>query len=160
MSPPARSGTIWVHGSRDRAQPTPIDALTGGRQMTSQTVAALVADAKQQIQNLTVDDVTDELAADAVVLVDIREPDERAASGAIPGAIHAVRGMIEFYADPTSPYHRPEFDTERRIILYCASGGRSALATRSLHQLGYRNVAHLDGGLKAWTASGQPLEAA
>jgi len=128
--------------------------------MTSQTVAALVADAKQQIQNPTVDEVSSELAADSIVLVDIREPEERATTGAIPGAIHAERGMIEFYADPTSPYHRPEFDTERRIILYCASGGRSALATKSLQLLGYRRVAHLDGGLKTWAAAGQPLEAA
>lgn len=128
--------------------------------MTSQTVAALVADAKLQIQNLTVDEVAAELATGNVALIDIREPEERAASGAIPGSIHAARGMIEFYADPTSAYHRPEFDTERRIILYCASGGRSALATRSLQGLGYHRVAHLDGGLKAWAAAGQQVDAA
>jgi rhodanese-related sulfurtransferase len=66
--------------------------------------------------------------------------------------------MLEFWADPTSPYHREEFDPARRIILYCASGGRSALATATLRQLGYQNVAHLDGGLKAWKEQERPVE--
>ena len=66
--------------------------------------------------------------------------------------------MLEFYADPTSPYHRLEFDPARRTILYCASGGRSALAARTLRDLGYADVAHLDGGLKAWIAAGLPTE--
>jgi rhodanese-related sulfurtransferase len=65
--------------------------------------------------------------------------------------------MLEFYADPTSPYHRPEFDPARRTILYCASGGRSALAAETLTQLGYANVGHLDGGIKAWTSSGREV---
>jgi rhodanese-related sulfurtransferase len=68
------------------------------------------------------------------------------------------RGMLEFYADPASAYHHPEFDQSKRTILYCASGGRSALAGATLRQLGYTNVAHLDGGIKAWLAAGQPIE--
>ncbi len=126
--------------------------------MTSNTAAGMVATAKQRIQNLSVDEVARELAADEAVLVDIRESGERTVSGAIPGAIHASRGMLEFYADSTSPYHRPEFETDRRIILYCASGGRSALATDTLQELGYSHAAHLDGGLKAWSAAGNPVE--
>ena len=90
------------------------------------------------------------------VLIDLREPEERAQNGAIPGAVHAPRGMLEFYADPTSPYHRPEFDPDRRVILHCASGGRSALAAAMLQQLGYARVAHLDGGLKAWKEARRP----
>jgi rhodanese-related sulfurtransferase len=66
--------------------------------------------------------------------------------------------MLEFYADPTSPYHRPEFEFDRRVVLYCASGGRSALAADTLRQLGYTRAAHLDGGIKAWIAAGQPVE--
>ena len=83
---------------------------------------------------------------------------------AIPDAYAAATGrvvepgMLEFYADPTSPYHRPEFDPERRVILHCASGGRSALAAATLQQMGYRNVAHLDGGLRAWKEQGHPTE--
>jgi rhodanese-related sulfurtransferase len=66
--------------------------------------------------------------------------------------------MLEFYADPTSPYHRAEFEPGRRIILHCASGGRSALATTTLAALGYTRVAHLDGGLKAWKEAQLPVE--
>ena len=129
-------------------------------QTTSKTAAQLVSEAKQHIENLTPDQVAAELERGQVVLVDLREPGERAQTGAIRGAVHAPRGMLEFYADPASPYHRQEFDPARRTILYCASGGRSALAVASLQQLGYANVAHLDGGLKAWTASGREVNQA
>jgi rhodanese-related sulfurtransferase len=124
---------------------------------TSTTAAQLVADAKRQIENLTPDQLAAELRNGPVLLVDLREPDERAQNGAIVGAVPAPRGMLEFYADPTSAYHRPEFDPAFRTILYCASGGRSALAARALQQLGYSNIAHLDGGLKAWAASGHDV---
>ena len=116
----------------------------------------LVAEAKQRIENLSPDQLAAELDAGALV-VDLREPDERAQNGAIQGAVHAPRGMLEFYADPASPYHRPEFDPARRTVLYCASGGRSALAATALKQLGYSDVAHLDGGIKGWTASGRDV---
>ena len=66
--------------------------------------------------------------------------------------------MLEFYADPTSSYHRPEFAPDRRVILHCAAGGRSVLAADTLQQMGYTNVAHLDGGFRAWKESGQPVE--
>ena len=117
----------------------------------------LVRDAKQNVENLTPDQVEKELSGDAV-LVDLREPEERASTGAIPGAIHAPRGMLEFYADPELPYHRPEFERDRRIILHCASGGRSALAAQTLQRMGYTNVAHLDGGIKKWAEEGRPIE--
>jgi len=124
-------------------------------QTTPTSAAQLVTDAKQRIENLTPDQVAAELAQGDVLLVDLRESEERAQKGAIPGAVHAPRGMLEFYADPASSYHRAEFDPARRTILYCAGGGRSALAAATLQQLGYRRVAHLDGGLTAWTASGR-----
>jgi rhodanese-related sulfurtransferase len=126
-------------------------------QTTPTSAARLVAEAKQRIENLTPDQVAAELEAGQVVLVDLREPAERAQTGAIPGAVHAPRGMLEFYADPTSPYHRPEFDPAQRTILYCAGGGRSALTAATLQQLGYSRVAHLDGGITAWTASGRDV---
>ena len=124
------------------------------------TASEMVANAKQHIESLTVDQVARELESGEALLVDLREPEERAQHGSIPGAIHAPRGMLEFWADPTSAYHRPEFDPSRRVILHCASGGRSALAADTLQQLGYANVAHLDGGLKAWKEAGHPVEAA
>jgi rhodanese-related sulfurtransferase len=122
--------------------------------MTAKTTANLVAEAKSRIENLDPAQVIAELETRDVVLVDIREPGELEQTGTIPGAVHAPRGMLEFYADPTTAYHRPEFDPSKRTILYCASGGRSALATDALQTLGYTNVAHLDGGLKAWKESG------
>ena len=122
------------------------------------TAADMVAEAKKRVENLTVDQAAQELEQGDVLLVDVREPAERAQSGSIPGAVEAPRGMLEFYADPTSPYHRDEFQPGRRIIFHCASGGRSALAAATLQDLGYERVAHLDGGLKAWKAAGRPVE--
>lgn len=126
---------------------------------TTKTAAQLVAEAKQRVENLTAEQVTAEIGQGQALLVDLREPGELAQSGTIPGAIHAPRGMLEFYADPTSPYHRPELEPSRRVILYCASGGRSALAASALMSMGYSNVAHLDGGIKAWQAAGYAVEA-
>ncbi len=120
------------------------------------TASELVSRAKTQIQNLTPEQVTEEMAAGALV-VDLREPGELANDGMIEGALHAPRGMLEFWADPSSPYHRPEFDPRRRTVLYCASGGRSALAAVTLGQLGYTDVAHLDGGIKGWLQAGCPV---
>ena len=124
----------------------------------TRTAAQMVAEAKQRVESLTPDQVAIELATKDSLLVDLREPEERATNGAIPGAVHAPRGMLEFYADPASPYHRPELDPARRVILQCASGGRSALAADTLRQLGYADVAHLDGGLKAWAERGYAVE--
>ncbi|HVM34459.1 MAG TPA: rhodanese-like domain-containing protein [Actinomycetota bacterium] len=120
----------------------------------------LVAEAKEQIENLTPAEVAAELEKNGVVLVDLRERDELEAQGAIPGAIHAPRGMLEFYADASTPYHRKEFDPAARTILYCASGGRSALGCNSLKEMGFRNIAHLDGGFKSWIAAGNPVQVA
>ena len=124
------------------------------------TASNMVSEAKQRVENLTVDQVARELEQGDTLLVDLREPEERVQQGTISGAVFAPRGMLEFWADPTSPYHRAEFDPSRRIILHCASGGRSALATDMLRELGYGNVAHLDGGLKAWKEAGHPVAAA
>lgn len=123
------------------------------------TAAQMVAEARSRVECLGPDQVADELRGGAL-LVDLRESEERAESGSIPGAIHAPRGMLEFWADPTSPYHRSELDPSRRIILHCASGGRSALAADLLRTMGYRSVAHLEGGIKAWKESGQSLQPA
>lgn len=122
----------------------------------SHTAVELVTRAKTQIENLTPEEVAREVAEGAV-LVDLREPAELDNDGIIEGAVHAPRGMLEFYADPSSPYHRAELDPTRRTILYCASGGRSALSAVTLASLGYTDVAHLDGGVKAWRADGRPM---
>jgi len=124
----------------------------------TRTVAQMIAEARQTVEHLTPEQVTAEMSRGDAVLVDLRDGVERAANGAIAGSTHAPRGMLEFYADPASAYHRAEFDPARRTILYCASGGRSALAAQTLHELGYSNVAHLDGGIKGWIASGGAVE--
>ena len=120
-------------------------------------VAEMVATAKGRIKNLSVDEVSAQLETDNTILVDIREPGEAVDDGTIPGSIKAPRGMIEFHADPTTPYYLSEFTPDRRIILYCKSGGRSALATATLLEMGYDNVAHLDGGINAWKAAQRPV---
>jgi len=123
----------------------------------SKKASELVAEAKTRVQNLSVEQVKEELEGGNVLLVDLREPEERAQNGVIPEAVHAPRGMLEFYADPSSPYHRQEFDPRGRVILHCASGGRSALAADTLQQMGYENVAHLDGGITKWKEAGLPV---
>jgi rhodanese-related sulfurtransferase len=127
--------------------------------MTAKSATDLVKEAKQQIENLTPDQVKDELSKGNAALIDIRESEELKENGKIPGSVHAPRGMLEFYADASLPYHRPEFDKNKKIILHCASGGRSALAAATLKQMGYENVAHLDGGIKAWKEAGMDTTA-
>lgn len=126
--------------------------------MTTKTsVKDLIAEARSSIDNLSAADMSRALAASDVLLVDLREPGERAEHGTIPGALAAPRGMLEFYADAGTPYHKKEFDPSRRVLLYCASGGRSALAGAQLKRLGYERVAHLDGGFKAWKEAGREV---
>jgi rhodanese-related sulfurtransferase len=122
-------------------------------------VTDLVAEAKTRIKNLDVAAV-DKERAEGVLLVDLREPAELTENGRIPGSVEVPCGMVEFRADPTSSYHQEGFDPDRRIILHCATGGRSALGVAALQDMGYTNVAHLDGGIKAWAAAGRPIETA
>lgn len=122
------------------------------------TPAEMVAEARGRIQNLTVEQTAAELERGEALLVDLREPEELAQHGLIPGATVAQREVVERWADPASPEHRPEFGPERRIIFHCAGGGRSALAADALQQMGHTNVAHLEGGIAAWKAAGRPVE--
>lgn len=122
------------------------------------TAADLVIAALGQVENLTVQQVAAELAGREVLLVDLRELDERADMGVIAGSTHAPRGMLEFHADANLPYHIPGFEQGRRTILYCSDGARSALAVLTLQSMGYTDVAHLAGGLSAWRDEGQPVE--
>ncbi|HEY0666548.1 MAG TPA: rhodanese-like domain-containing protein [Sphingobacteriaceae bacterium] len=125
--------------------------------MGNQSATDLVKEAKQQIENLSPEQVQDELSKGNATLIDIRESEELKQNGKIAGSVHAPRGMLEFYADSSLPYHKPEFDKNKRLILHCASGGRSALATATLKKMGYENIAHMDGGINAWKESGKPV---
>ncbi|MGQ0847115.1 MAG: rhodanese-like domain-containing protein [Sporichthyaceae bacterium] len=123
----------------------------------AQSVSDMVKAAKARIENLDADAVEKELAEGAL-LIDLRESEELAANGKIPGAVHIPRGMIEFSADAASPYHVDGLDPEARIVLHCAAGGRSALAAAALQDMGFTNVAHLESGFGGWKDAGKPVE--
>lgn len=118
----------------------------------------LVTAAKGKVENLDPDAVEEELRTGKAVLIDLREAEELSQEGRIPGAVHVPRGMLEFQADPTSPAHHERLDPSRRTILHCDAGGRSALAASTLKEMGYENVAHLDGGFTAWKEAGKPVD--
>jgi rhodanese-related sulfurtransferase len=116
----------------------------------------MVAAAKAKIESLTPAGLVGELAYPDVLLVDVREPGETE-NGIIPGAVLVPRGMLEFRAGHGTAFHIEGFEPRRRVIVYSAAGYRSALAVRSLHELGYDDVAHLGSGLKAWVYEGRPV---
>jgi rhodanese-related sulfurtransferase len=123
--------------------------------MLKRSAKDLVAEANREIETIAAADAV-KLAGDPNVLfVDVREPAERE-KGGIEGSVHAPRGLLEFYADPASPLHIPELASGRRLVLYCASGGRSALGAKTLKDMGYENVANLLGGFPAWKEAGGP----
>lgn len=93
-----------------------------------------------------------------MVIVDLRDDREREQNGSIPGAFHAPRGMLEFLVDPESPYHKEIFASGKRFVFHCGSGGRSALATKTVKDMGLAPVCHIDGGFKAWREAGGPVE--
>ena len=131
-------------------------------QNTDQLLSAsqIVAEARKNVPEITVTQTREELdQGQASLLLDVREPAEWE-KGHIPGALLAPRGMLEWYADPTTPYAKPELTTKRdgRIIVACASGGRSALATETLKKMGYTNVVNMAGGFNEWSKQGFPVE--
>ena len=118
---------------------------------------ALVAEAESQIETMSIEGAK-AAVADGALLVDLRDVRELRREGKIPGAVHAPRGMLEFWIDPDSPYHREVLSSASRLILYCNLGWRSALAAKSLQEMGITTVAHLDGGFDGWKAAGEPVE--
>lgn len=110
----------------------------------------LLAQANSAIESVAVQDLPYLMDEPDVVIVDVRDGMERETEGAIPGSIHASRGMLEFYADPDCPAHKTEFDHANRLVLYCGTGGRSALAAKTLQDMGFADVASLAGGFAAW----------
>ncbi len=121
------------------------------------TAAELVAEARLHAQALPPGDFADEVDRGDAIAIDVREADERVRDGSIHGAIHIPRGVLEFRADPSNPDHDHRLRRDRRILLHSTRGERSALAAETLAELGYTDVAHLDGGLGAWSESGLPV---
>ena len=120
----------------------------------------LVAEANAAIETISAPEAMQQLESGDAVFIDIRDLPELERDGKIPGAVHASRGMLEFHADPESPYYKDVFSPDRKLILYCASGGRSALAASRLQEMGFSNVAHMAGGIKAWKEMSGPVEGA
>ena len=118
----------------------------------------LLAEANAMIETISVKDALALVGDPGVVFVDIRHADERAANGAVRGSVHAPRGFLEFMADPDSPMHKPELGSGKRLVLLCASGGRSALSARTLQEMGVPRVCHVAGGFAAWKEAGGPVE--
>ena len=117
----------------------------------------LVAEAESVILTLSVEEAMVARSSGAL-LVDLRDVREVKAEGKIPGSYHAPRGMLEFWVDPDSPYHREALSSADRLVLYCNLGWRSALAAKALQEMGFTNVAHIEGGLDAWKNEGGPVE--
>ena len=120
--------------------------------------AVLVAAANAAVDQLSVEEAKPLVGRADVQFVDVRDSAELATQGKIPGAVHATRGMLEFYADPSSPAHKPELASGKRLILYCGSGGRSALAAKTLKDMGVDKVVNLVGGFGAWQQAGGEIE--
>ena len=122
------------------------------------SAADLVAEARSQIPEMTTEEALAIASDPDVVIVDIRDVRERAKTGFIPGSVHAPRGMLEFWIDPESPYHREVFAQEgKRYVLHCASGWRSALAVFQLQKMGFE-ATHMKDGFTDWVAKGGAVE--
>lgn len=120
---------------------------------------ALVDEAMAQVKTYSVAQVRARLEEGSMQLIDIRDIRELQADGSVPGAYHAPRCMLEFWVDPESPYHKKLFaDESRELVLFCGLGWRSALATKTLQDMGLQNVAHIDGGFTEWQKQGAPVQ--
>jgi rhodanese-related sulfurtransferase len=127
------------------------------RATMKKTAKALVEEAMTEVTTYTVEQARALHGHPGVQFVDIRDVRELEHEGVIPGAVHAPRGMLEFWVDPDSPYHRDVFAQDKEYVLFCAAGWRSALATKTLMDMGMERVAHLGGGFSAWKEAGAPV---
>ena len=125
----------------------------------AKTSKEMVAEANASVPRISPDEVRGMIDDDAVLLVDVRDPAEVEKAGKIKGAVNVSRGMLEFRADPESPHHHDAFSKDKTVVVYCASGGRSALAGQALQQLGFSKVHNL-GGFKEAAEAGLPTEPA
>ena len=125
--------------------------------MITKGIKQLIAEAEKRSTGISIEEAKKRIGDEKTVFVDIRDVRELERDGVIPGAFHAPRGMLEFWVDPESPYHKPLFAQNKQFVLYCAAGWRSALATRTLQEMGVEKVAHIDGGFTAWKQAGAPV---
>jgi len=123
----------------------------------NKTAKSMVEEAESLIKTYSAEQAIALHGQPNIQFVDVRDVRELEREGVVPGAIHAPRGMLEFWVDPTSPYHREEFAQDKEYVLFCALGWRSALATRTLLEMGMPRVAHIGGGFTAWKEVGGPV---
>jgi rhodanese-related sulfurtransferase len=119
-------------------------------------VKQLVAEANAAIRSVTAEQAIELATRDDVVIVDLRDIRERQREGFIPGSYHAPRGMLEFWVDPESPYYRDLFGSGKQFVFHCASGWRSALATKAVQDMGLEPVCHIESGFTGWVKAGGP----
>ena len=119
----------------------------------------LLDEANAKIRTVQVTEAMSLHGRDDVVFVDLRDPRELEREGRIPGAVHCPRGMLEFWIDPESPYHKPVFAQDKTYVFFCAAGWRSALSAATAQDMGLQPVAHMEGGFTAWKNTGGPVEA-
>ena len=122
------------------------------------SVKSMVMAAKSEIEEIPAKDAVGLVGRPDVVLVDIRDPRELTRDGKVPGAFHCTRGMLEFWIDPASPYHKPVFAEDKKFVFFCAGGWRSALAAKAAQDMGLKPVAHITEGFKGWKEIGGPIE--
>ena len=122
------------------------------------SVMAMVAEADAQVRKVEIDEALEMHGTEDVVFIDLRDVRELARTGRIAGARHVPRGMLEFWIDPESPYHKPFFAEDRTFVFYCAGAWRSALAAKTADDMGLAPVAHLGGGIQAWIDAGGPID--
>jgi len=118
----------------------------------------LITEARARIRTLSLDEAKAKFKDPNITFIDIRDARELERDGKIPGAFHAPRGMLEFWADPASPYYKDVFGSGKELVLYCASAWRSSLATATLQDMGLSPVMHIEGGFKAWKEASLPVE--
>ncbi|MFC4668411.1 rhodanese-like domain-containing protein [Seohaeicola nanhaiensis] len=127
-------------------------------QTITKGVKQMVAEANAEVRSVSVAEASELAGREDYVIVDLRDPRELKREGKIPGAFSCPRGMLEFWIDPASPYHKPVFAQDKTFVFYCASAWRSALATKVAQEMGLNPVAHIEGGFSAWKAAGMPVE--
>ena len=118
----------------------------------------LLDEANAAIETIATQDAFALVGRDDIVLVDLRDPRELEREGKMSGAFHCPRGMLEFWIDPESPYHKPVFAQDKKFVFFCAGGWRSALAAKTAQDMGLSPVAHIEGGFGAWKKAGGPIE--
>ncbi len=117
-------------------------------------IKALLAEANAMVDTMSVEDAKEKAQDESYVFVDLRDIRELQRSGMIPGAFSCPRGMLEFWIDPDSPYHKPIFNQDKTYVFYCASAWRSALSARAAMETGLSPVMHLEGGFTKWAEEG------